>query len=1030
MLLTGYAMAVQAQVQITGPNFQFGSFSPQLKEEHDSVPARQISYKLYTFAVGTEMNVNDFRPHSMQAAFGQRLQGQRGIGRLLLLSTCNSDCGKMSHSVSQTIFVNVSADTSDNDWKQAANVDRFGLTLLPSMFQNPRLEFAVNGSVVRGTGAEMRIGNSGISHYYIQVFERNDPCRKYKAVYGVDSLRADDDPDFVSIDLPWSRRLPQTANGIVVGAPKVYDTYALAALRNDALQKIKLINPFLAGSLTSAYGNVQGVSRDQSYVNVQAQGGAAQTIAPVTSITDSTATCPAGYYPYGSSACAPITSGTSSTPLTAVSSSQTLTPSSTGLVASIPAAPASNPLSAAGPVGQSSADVLVEQVQLSGQLQVYQLLLEGAQSDALFVQNARAIANRAQTTVSFPISIDPPRQFRHAVAEVRVLIEPFPSAESGQTQPVSIVNLLPSQKTYNVAKITSKQHAFGGAAVIEQVASVGVSTGKSKDRLYLAKDTDTVALQYDHPSVKPLRSPFPDRAMTGLEAAVHMQRLDECDNEWFAIDDPESRKDLDSSTSRDNSVLFGWQFRPVLGADYVAGGPRQVFAQLALPEALEEATFLPAVLVQTRWREYDEKRQVVGPVFHSSCTVTSIKDPVIIENPLRVNDTTWDDVGNGVIKIRAHGTFLSPSIQMQSGRKTYPPVTFDGHDIQFFAPAKDLLGNGEINLLAENNKATSLTIPLVPAHAGCNIESSALWAIPRADGTAEVMLTLWPGSNFKTELKGSRPLVMIGSDVYGLKEKPFQKAKVCDSKGEQVCVYQFSAAADSLRAASNYYVRDISWSNSNLPGPIHFAPLLSGLAKYYDDTPAAPTKTAAQKAKSATYMVAGSDLKLLLDEKPLKLRAYSVDSPQGVTLTSSSFAVVSDSEALVTLPQAPKGKTITIAWTPSHWPLSRDAPIVWDLTVPVKDQPPTVTPTPSFLYAGDSRTVTYSGVDFSNVKSIRFEGLAGLAFKISPDDPKSMDVVIPTYITKEAGHKELVAATKDPKGKTDQLILPIEIFRH
>ena len=184
-----------------------------------------------------------------------------------------------------------------------------------------------------------------------------------------------------------------------------------------------------------------------------------------------------------------------------------------------------------GTVSQSSSDVLVEQVQLSAQLQIYQLLLEGAQSDTLFVQNSRAIANRAQTTVSFPISIDPPRQFRHAVAEVRVLIEPYPTAVSGLTQPVSIVTLLPSQKTYNVAKVTNKQHSFGGAAVIEQVASVGVSGGKTKDRLYLAKDTDTVALQYDHPKVKPLRSPFPEQALTGIEAALRMQRLDECDNE-------------------------------------------------------------------------------------------------------------------------------------------------------------------------------------------------------------------------------------------------------------------------------------------------------------------------------------------------------------------------------------------------------------------------------------------------------------------------------------------------------------------
>ena len=153
-----------------------------------------------------------------------------------------------------------------------------------------------------------------------------------------------------------------------------------------------------------------------------------------------------------------------------------------------------------------------------------------------------------------------------------------------------------------------------------------------------------------------------------------------------------------------------------MGADYVAGGPRQVFAQLALPEAMGDATFLPAVLVQTRWREYDEKRQVVGPVFHSSCTVTSIKDPVIIQNPLRIDDTTWDDIGGGILKIRAHASFFSPGVSLRSGKTTYSPVTFDGHDLQFFAPAKELLMNGELSLVGENNQAASLTIPLVDSN--------------------------------------------------------------------------------------------------------------------------------------------------------------------------------------------------------------------------------------------------------------------------------------------------------------------------
>ena len=1011
-LLIGMAGVAYPQVTIVGHTIQFSSASPQFSSNRGPVSPLRMSFKSSTFDVEAGTDLNDYRsPDDKHPAYGKLLRRQQGIGRLLLFTTCNGGC-------QNELWINNSEDPSKDDWKNAATADRLGLNLLPAMFEN-NFEFAVNGARLRPTGGDMHIGNSSISHYYIQVFHNNDPCRLYKAVYGPDALRDDNDSDSVSIDLLWTPRWRQTANGIVVGAPKVYDSYALMAMRNDTLHRLQTINPFVASSITGAYGNLQGVTRDQSFLNVQGQF--APPVPSIANGTDQTATCPAGYYPAGSLACAPIPSGTNGSDLlTAVTTSQTVTPAS-GVTPGIPPLPTYTPPTTPGTLGQSSTDTLVEQVQLNAQLQMYQLLLEGAQSDTLLVQNSRAVASRAQTTIGFPISIDPPRQFRHAVAEVRVLIEPYPTPTSGLTQPVSIVTLLPSQKTYNVAKITTKQHAFGGAAVIDQVASVGVSTGKTKDRLFLAKDTDTIALQYDHPEVKALRSPLPEQALTGLEALVRMQRFDDCDNEWFAIDRPEDRDGLDNNKSKDNSVMFGWQFRPVLGADYVAGGPRQVFAQLALPEALGDSTFLPAVLVQTRWREYDEKRQVVGPVFHSSCTVTSVKDPVIIANPLRVNDTTWDDIGGGMLKIRAHGSFFSPAVNLQSGKTIYPPVTFDGRDLQFFAPAKDLLMNGDLNLVGENNQTASLTIPLTSRSAACNVDTSSLWAIPQSDGNARVSLILWPGKQFGDELPKTRPLVLIGSDVYGLKDKPFEAAKVCDAKGDRVCLYHFTADADSLRAAGNYYVRELSWSRSNLPGSIHFAPFMASLSKYYEDPPKK------SKLTQTTYSVSGRELKYLRDEKSLDLKVYAVNAPGGATLSQKSLLVISDSQALLTLPFAPKGKTITLSWVPSRWPLSREAPIVWDLALPTDEAAPEVMRTPSLLFAGDSRTVTFSGVDFSHVKKVTFETKTLLGFKKSPDDPKSMDVFVPTSVTKEAGHKELIAVTEDKHGKIGRVVLPIDI---
>src|SRR5262249_32786970 len=160
------------------------------------------------------------------------------------------------------------------------------------------------------------------------------------------------------------------------------------------------------------------------------------------------------------------------------------------------------------------------------------------------------------------------RQFKHAVAEVRVAIRP-PSGRNPDSR-VSIVNLLPAEKSYNVAKITSKQKAFGAGAVIEPV-SFGVSTGKAKDRLYLAKDTDTLAMQYS--PYLPLSRPIPQilgDTLKSTRKVIRPNELGSCQDQF--PDAPEG-----------NAVVFGWQFRPVLGEDYVKGGQRQVFAQLSFP---------------------------------------------------------------------------------------------------------------------------------------------------------------------------------------------------------------------------------------------------------------------------------------------------------------------------------------------------------------------------------------------------------------------------------------------------------------
>ncbi len=136
--------------------------------------------------------------------------------------------------------------------------------------------------------------------------------------------------------------------------------------------------------------------------------------------------------------------------------------------------------------------------------------------------------------------------------------------------------------------------------------------------------------------------------------------------------------------------MFGWQFRPVLGAEYVESNVRNVFAQLALPQdqSSDEDPQVD-VFVQTRWRTYNSATQVTGPSFGRTCQWTHLDNSIVIANPLKVKNVQVDDTGNGVLRFRAEGDLLSSSFNVRNGPSIIPPQYFDGNRIEFFANAID-----------------------------------------------------------------------------------------------------------------------------------------------------------------------------------------------------------------------------------------------------------------------------------------------------------------------------------------------------
>lgn len=994
------------------------------------------------------------------------------VNRFILLGagSCSDDSAQ---NCSQIVLVDVASPPYEDHWVGAFKVTTDGIEVLSDAFLNGSVSFAINGQAVTRRQVGLIFGSRDMHDYHIELFDDPDGCRKYMLR---DAPGNEKRYDSIDVEIPYSASNQTVDNGITVGAPKVYDTYALQRRMQDAAQQLSNISPWNAAAITNNYGSLQGIKRDTSYLSAQAETAGAPNIQTVTNgglslqspqqVTN-LVQCPPGYSASidnsGTTTCAPpsATGGTSQgtgSLVPAFSSTQTTQPTTqttvtaNGISASAAPVPSSSPLAPPSNISVSSSDLLVEQVQLSAQLQMYQMLWRGSQSDQFLLRNSRAIAPRGQTTIGFDISLSPPRQYKHAVAEVRVIVVPHLDKNRhvghGDAN-VSIVNLLPSQKTYNVARVTSHQNAFGASAVVDQVVNLGVSTGRAKDRLYLVKDTDTVALQYPDQSATKLDLSWPEMALEGVEEAAKMQRLGECD-------DLELKSTTTGNAPGVAPVLFGWQFRPVLGADYVAAGPREVFAQLALPIAGDEIGFAPAVYVQTRWREYDQKHEVVGPVYRASCSLTRVQDAIAIDNPPRVRDVRWDDIGNGLVKVRATGTLLSTGMSILSGANAITPTIFDGSKIQFIAPARDLIQNGDVELLGENGKTTPLSIqwkPKLEKNHSCDIENVEITAVPVSGGDSTVEMRVRLGDSYRLGYDGEiDPLVLIGKDVYGMREKPYQiEDNPCteDQDKKVTCSYIFRAPTDALRTAQTFVVRDLVRDGFEKSGSIIFGPSLAELRSVKTGDPAKVKIDAkdnhnhnalaeAPNVDAETFFIDGADLESLCDGWSLsaivdgRSQKLSVGGcrkekgePQDTSCEKADVCILTATEAILKL--AISGNNDKVGFLATSERFDQPRTVLWDLDNPhAPAAPKEITANPPFLQKGDSRTVAFSGVDFSAVKSVVLGGNA-ISFSVPGDDPTTLKTYIGSSISQVPGMKELRAETVDSKGKKGTIVLKLEI---
>ena len=457
-----------------------------------------------------------------------------------------------------------------------------------------------------------------------------------------------------------------SCNGISVGRPKVFDNRSLT-LQVEALQKSlkqqQTANPTIdLKSVMAALANTQGLTQSEVSTVVSA----------LVSPTPST--------------------GTSTTPAAPTFDSFATLPSGF------------NPT-----FGPSASDLLNDQINLNYQIINLQMVLERALSDRLAdckdktQTDPTGNCTRLQTVLGFNVSIDPPRIANDAVAVVEVTL-PRPASAQESDPNLSLVAMMPQEKTYNAAALNSSSHAYNGAVVVN---AFQVSGGyrKRNQTFYVYRDTDTLAYE---------------------------------------------------RMTKDGALVFGWMFRPVLGRRSVSPGFRQMFAVVSLPqvdcdhrevdgkEPKADCTVDLQPTVRTYWKKYDRAKQTsfeehdanTASKFWYALSATLARPQIFgkesylnqahygtlkvhssaaYEDELRpfVGDVKWRSTGEKSVLVSVNGRNFFTNTQVKLG------------DTTFSADSKNLIINSDesFDLVATFDQLTSgpssilgrygLSVPLV-----------------------------------------------------------------------------------------------------------------------------------------------------------------------------------------------------------------------------------------------------------------------------------------------------------------------------
>ena len=448
-------------------------------------------------------------------------------------------------------------------------------------------------------------------------------------------------------------------NGIGVGEPKVYDDAALQQMLYAAEARLATLHVIDQTGITSKLGSITGATVTTSGFGLNVQGpGLPQVVTTSKGATGSTIetdkTLVAADGKTSTDTTLQTTSGLASQDV------QTTRAAATAPSVTAPAATTGMPSS----FSVSASDILNEQMQLTYEIANLRLLLEGSLSDQ-YLRSEEVEMSKPRTTLGFPITISPDVRHKNAVAIVEVEVEKMQDLGSGE--PPAITALLPRDKTYNVAAITDRSTSIGGG-MITQIVGVSFSWLRGRKTYYLVQEQDTVALTLP---------PY------GKER-----------------------------------VSFMWQFRPVLGQQYVKAGLKQTFVQVVIPSSWSAKCF-GRVRIRTYWRRYDSKKGVLKEILPYSLmeNVIDWKIPRInlVLKPRAFNVKSLEDLGNGLMLVKLDGRYLRGTyirIGSTTLREGTPGITFEHYGIKFVAPISEL-ATKNVAIVARDGTEQPLEIPKI-----------------------------------------------------------------------------------------------------------------------------------------------------------------------------------------------------------------------------------------------------------------------------------------------------------------------------